>query len=267
MVADRLRIPTETEVMVKSRRRCCLCFGIDNNLEEKQGQIAHLDKNKNNNNFDNLAFLCLKHHDKFDSTTSQSKNYTKNEVKIYRNQLYEYYDKMYSNKFSSCDYFDYLNNNIIIIIKNHQFEENKVIIEVDNIELMEPKLINFELWNKGELELIINKIEMRNRLMFNYSEHWMPLPLKGFGKDNTLDYLRYINKNIINFEIEPQKYINLSYYFPQLRINLVKKYSSLQFDFDIQVTIPSKSFNYEISDIKRDITKTIFFDFQEKVKI
>ncbi|MFS0670137.1 hypothetical protein AB1L12_19745 [Peribacillus frigoritolerans] len=74
----------ENELFFKSKRRCCICYCIENDLREKQGQIAHLDKNKNNNNIDNLAFLCLQHHDKYDTRTSQSKNYTKAEVKIYR---------------------------------------------------------------------------------------------------------------------------------------------------------------------------------------
>jgi CheY-like chemotaxis protein len=54
----------------------------------KQGQIAHLDKDPRNNSVDNLAFLCMPHHDQYDSTTSQSKNLTIEEVKLYRAQLY-----------------------------------------------------------------------------------------------------------------------------------------------------------------------------------
>jgi hypothetical protein len=54
----------------------------------KQGQIAHLDQNPANNTETNLAFLCFDHHDQFDSTTRQSKNLTKREVEIYRNELH-----------------------------------------------------------------------------------------------------------------------------------------------------------------------------------
>jgi hypothetical protein len=36
-----------------------------------------------------LAFLCFEHHDQFDSSTSQSKNFTLQEVKRYREELYE----------------------------------------------------------------------------------------------------------------------------------------------------------------------------------
>ncbi|MCJ7773740.1 MAG: hypothetical protein MUP22_11485 [Desulfobacterales bacterium] len=80
----------ETEVLTKSRRRCCLCYGLKRDDSEKAGQIAHLDGNASNNDIQNLAFLCLEHHDKYDGSTSQSKGYTIQEVKNYRRQLYDY---------------------------------------------------------------------------------------------------------------------------------------------------------------------------------
>jgi DNA-binding PadR family transcriptional regulator len=78
----------ETDVLVSSRRRCCLCYGLRRDLQEKRGQIAHLDRNNENNAQENLAFLCLEHHDQYDTRTSQSKNYTIAEVKRYRSELY-----------------------------------------------------------------------------------------------------------------------------------------------------------------------------------
>lgn len=83
--------PIETQILTLSKRRCCLCSGIKNNYDERKGQIAHLDKNPKNNKIDNLAWLCLDHHTEFDSTTSQHKNYTRNEVKKHRLELYQYY--------------------------------------------------------------------------------------------------------------------------------------------------------------------------------
>ncbi len=80
---------TETEVLIMSARRCCICFGLSGDFGEKSGQIAHLDKDPSNSSFDNLAWLCLPHHDKYDSTTSQSKGLLIGEVKRYRTLLYE----------------------------------------------------------------------------------------------------------------------------------------------------------------------------------
>jgi hypothetical protein len=80
---------TEAEVLIHSRRRCCICFGLRRDVGVKKGQIAHLDGNNTNSTPDNLAFLCFEHHDEFDSSTSQSKNFTLEEVKKYRSELYE----------------------------------------------------------------------------------------------------------------------------------------------------------------------------------
>ena len=42
-----------------------------------------------------MAFLCFNHHDTYDSTTSTSKNFTKNEVKSYRYQLYKWVENVF----------------------------------------------------------------------------------------------------------------------------------------------------------------------------
>jgi hypothetical protein len=88
-MSDRPKIPSsvETQVLTASRRRCCLCFGLQGDLAETKGQIAHLDHDPSNNDPDNLAFLCFDHHDQHDSRTSQSKGLTDREVKEHRAHL------------------------------------------------------------------------------------------------------------------------------------------------------------------------------------
>lgn len=54
----------------------------------KRGQIAHLDRDSANRAADNLAFLCLEHHDAYDGRISQSKGFVVSEVKQYRAELY-----------------------------------------------------------------------------------------------------------------------------------------------------------------------------------
>jgi hypothetical protein len=63
---------------------------LDSDTRLKVGQIAHLDHDANNSVQDNLAFLCLEHHDLYDSSTSQSKGLTQVEARQYRAGLYEY---------------------------------------------------------------------------------------------------------------------------------------------------------------------------------
>ena len=92
---SRKRIPpkVEAEVLAVCRRRCCICFGLNRDTDIKFGQIAHLDHNPSNNDLDNLAFLCLQHHDQYDTQTSQSKGLKKREVRIYRTELHGVIDK------------------------------------------------------------------------------------------------------------------------------------------------------------------------------
>jgi CheY-like chemotaxis protein len=86
----RKRIPKadESQVLLKSRRRCAFCFGLKRDISEKKGQIAHVDRDASNSHLDNLAYLCMEHHDQYDSKTSQSKGLTVQELRAYRDQLY-----------------------------------------------------------------------------------------------------------------------------------------------------------------------------------
>ena len=94
---NRKKIPTEiqTQVLIQCRRRCCICYGLEKDNNIKTGQIAHINHNNNDNRLDNLAFLCLTHHDQYDSTTSQSKNLTSNEVREFRKELQNEIDEIW----------------------------------------------------------------------------------------------------------------------------------------------------------------------------
>jgi hypothetical protein len=58
-------------------------------LKLRKGQIAHLDRDRTNNAADNLAWMCLSHHDQYDIQASQAKGITLGEVKVARLRLYE----------------------------------------------------------------------------------------------------------------------------------------------------------------------------------
>lgn len=57
-------------------------------LGTKPGQISHLDRDSTNDDPENLCFLCLVHHDEYDSTRRQSAGFQPAEVKRYRSELY-----------------------------------------------------------------------------------------------------------------------------------------------------------------------------------
>lgn len=88
-MAERRRLSEKiaTEVLVASRRRCCLCFYLLDRRTTCRGQIAHLNRRRDDDRVENLVWLCFDHHDEFDSRTSQSKGLTPGEVKVYRDRL------------------------------------------------------------------------------------------------------------------------------------------------------------------------------------
>ena len=89
----RIRSDIEENVLIKSRRRCALCFFYEKKNGVRRGQIAHLDRRRANNVQDNLAWLCWDHHTEYDSKASQHKNYTIGEVKHARRALYKWIEK------------------------------------------------------------------------------------------------------------------------------------------------------------------------------
>lgn len=88
---DRVKILPEVreEVLMRCRRRCCVCFGLRGDLGIKDGQLAHLDQNRVNPKIENLAFLCLECHKQFDTKGNRVLGFTPAEVRHYRDLLHE----------------------------------------------------------------------------------------------------------------------------------------------------------------------------------
>lgn len=118
----------QAQILLKSKRRCAFCFGLNNDIQIKDGQIAHIDRNNQNNNEENLAYLCLYHHNEYDSIKSQSKNLTEYELLEYKTKLERYMENSFiiGKKYCVNDYklYDELKNNFIhtgIIAKFQSF--------------------------------------------------------------------------------------------------------------------------------------------------
>jgi Rieske Fe-S protein len=79
-----------TAVLIASRRRCALCYGLDGDTTEKEGQIAHVDRDASNVAEGNAAWLCTKHHSRYDARSQQTKGHTPKELVAYRGMLYEH---------------------------------------------------------------------------------------------------------------------------------------------------------------------------------
>lgn len=83
---------TQASVLLQCRRRCSICYGLNRDNGEKRGQIAHIDRCRTNNSLGNLVFLCLEHHDEYDSSTRLSKGLTQTELRVFRAELIEALD-------------------------------------------------------------------------------------------------------------------------------------------------------------------------------
>jgi len=90
----RAKVPsrmTDT-VLFESDRTCCIC-----NDPSRTVQIHHLDGDPNNNNFDNLAVLCLEHHNEATITSGMGRKLTEGQIKKYRDHWYEVVRSLRSN--------------------------------------------------------------------------------------------------------------------------------------------------------------------------
>ena len=89
-IKKRKRPPKDVrdEILRRSRRHCCMCFGLKSILESVEGQIAHLDRDRSNFQIDNLAYLCLECHKNYDSKSNRVQSYTPGEISHYRSLLY-----------------------------------------------------------------------------------------------------------------------------------------------------------------------------------
>lgn len=94
---------TIAELFDKCRRRCCMCYSLNRDNRLKQGQIAHIDRKNTNSTIDDLAFLCLEHHDEYDTKRSQSKNYTPSELRRYKAELEKYISEEWAKPIVSSD--------------------------------------------------------------------------------------------------------------------------------------------------------------------
>jgi hypothetical protein len=65
-----------------------MCFGLKGNLDVKDGQLAHLDRNPANSRPDNLAYLCQDCHSHYDKKSNRVQGFTPHEVQYYRDMLY-----------------------------------------------------------------------------------------------------------------------------------------------------------------------------------
>lgn len=160
---------TRKNIIIKSKRRCAYCFGLNGDISEKEGQIAHIDRNNENNSEENLAYLCLEHHNLYDSKYKQTVNYWPSELIHYKKELEDYIAKNFMR-------LDYNSQNINDTLPNSH--DYKMFLKIREICL-----------SKENLNRIIN---------FNFG---MSIPLNYFDIDENNptglgEYFCFLRENI-----------------------------------------------------------------------
>lgn len=88
MAAKRKQIASKTKesLLLKSKRRCALCFLENRDARSKEGAIAHINRNPSSVEEDNLIFVCLDHHAEMDA----GQGWREDELKVARDELYKH---------------------------------------------------------------------------------------------------------------------------------------------------------------------------------
>ncbi len=205
----RKKIPenTQKKVLTASRRRCAICYGLNRDISIKKGQIAHLDHNNENNNFDNLAFLCFEHHNEYDTQTSQAKNFTIKEVKEYRNELYNNILTAINTNSTNYDEIRKLEIYKLIIeiieknngvIKNLRKLSNKIEISTSNLEqylykLEQQKIIRIDR-KKGETKKTISLTSLKENIVIDTFLEQLK------KNEKIISELRFVSENFITID-------------------------------------------------------------------
>lgn len=165
----RKKIPSAIvrDLLVKSRRRCCLCFGINGDAGEKSGQIAHLDGDSANNAEDNLAFLCFDHHNKYDSITSQGKGLDRLEVVHYRDELYRTLALLFQEPMLTAlkgiDDLEIKINEVRPFVEIHERRDGAQLQRRDNRALLRSLLGSIQGWYQEIIDGLASLKEQQDR--------------------------------------------------------------------------------------------------------
>ncbi|MFA5444658.1 MAG: hypothetical protein WC262_06760 [Bacteroidales bacterium] len=211
MTRKPININIETAVLVESRRRCCICYGLNRDLNVKAGQIAHLDKDNSNNSYDNLAFLCFEHHDQYDSKTSQSKNFTIKEVKRYRDELKENFlsiqktsaNPITTDKKSTSDFRKEEIRKVLIEILTESGTITHFMTIAQKTGLSKATIENYLIELAQENIIRIDRPKGRLNKTFSLAESNENLLIDAFVKtlgDYVIEEQRYVRKN--HYEID-----------------------------------------------------------------
>lgn len=199
MSRKRTTTKIETKILRECRRRCCLCVALESNLSERDGQIAHIDRDNKNNKEENLAFLCLRHHDKYDTRRSQSKGFTQGELKSYKQDLLDLISENDLPKTETNNSIDSRVKYLILFLL--------AVLSITLIIFAKPFMLTTEKQNKT---LLLKYFESKDSLDYNI----LITRFEDYRSDNSTTCIgRSIeeNINVTLQDINPKIKINIKY--------------------------------------------------------
>lgn len=211
MKKSRNHIPEKikTHVLTRSKRRCCLCYFLSDNKVPMRGQLSHINHNPNDNRIDNLVFLCLSHHDEYDSKTSQSKGFTEHEIKYYKNKLYKTLETnlleypTISNEISQIP----KSNNASHRLKELQFLDNPW--KLLELKKDAPELFAYKSPNHWDGICRIQRFDLDNDKVLFICEDIEDNP--GISTTNNIEFVAL--QLCESFDVEPNDFILIEHYY------------------------------------------------------
>ena len=199
----------ESQILINCKRRCCLCFFLADKKIPVRGQISHINRNPSDNKIDNLVFLCLDHHDEYDSATSQSKGFTEYEIKHYREKLY---------KIMETNLPEYLP---VSLEQKHIIEPKKTHQRIKEFQFLDtpwkilelkkdaPELFAYKSPNRWDGICRIQRFDLENgKILFIFED------IEDNPGINTTNNIEFIAIQICeSFDVEPNDLILIEHYY------------------------------------------------------
>lgn len=221
-------------ILMKSRRRCALCYGLNNDKNVKNGQIAHIDRNNENNTEENLVYLCLDHHNLYDSIFKQTANFNPLELKLYKEKLEK--DILINN--SSLEKHN-INSNVSYNSHDHKFflQIKDVCLKNDNLN----KILNFNFGSQHYYNYFF--IDENNSICLTDYFDILENNIDNYFRDKTLkenfEYFCFYLKNAMDI-------ISTNYFFDSNTNFMVIKIYWSEFEKEKAV----QQFNEQVSYLK-----------------
>ncbi|HEX4498374.1 MAG TPA: hypothetical protein VIE43_22045 [Thermoanaerobaculia bacterium] len=156
-------------------------------MSRKKGQIAHLDHNSSNNSADNLSYLCLDHHDEYDSHASQAKGLREKEVKFYRESLYQAIRQYMRPIVSSA------------AESGEHYEEEDALLAKGELEFYLAQFKNYEREGVSVLKEVAGVIGQHNEAMQRSSLLANALLAAPAGKKDFNGYYKVLARDLLKF--------------------------------------------------------------------